>query len=109
MNGGTLNLELIPTDDILTFISKEKGNKKIIGFSLETENIIKNSKAKLKNKNLDLIIANNPSEEGAGFAHATNKVSIINSDGKVENLDLMSKKELSDIIVEKLSNMMDGN
>ncbi len=103
-----MKLELKPTDDILTVISKNKGNKKIIGFSLETENIIKNSKAKLKNKNLDLIIANNPTEEGAGFAHDTNKVSIINSAGKVENLDLMSKKELSHIIVEKLSNLMIG-
>lgn len=107
-NWGVLKLELKPTDDILTLISKDKGNKKIIGFSLETENMIKNSKAKLKNKNLDLIIANDPTEEGAGFAHDTNKVSIINSAGKVENLDLMSKKELSRIIIDKLSTMLIG-
>ena len=108
-NWGTLKLELKPTDDILTLIGKDKGNKKIIGFSLETENMIKNSKAKLKNKNLDLIIANNPTEEGAGFGYDTNKVSMINSAGEVENFDLMSKKKLSRIIVDKLSNMMNGN
>ena len=107
-NMGTLKLELNPTDDILTLIGKDKGNKKIIGFSLETENMIKNSKAKLKNKNLDLIIANDPTEEGAGFGYETNKVSIINSAGKVENLDLMSKKELSRIIIDKLSTILIG-
>jgi len=108
-NGSKLSLELTPTEDILTIIGKQKGDKKVIGFSVETENMVRNSKAKLKKKNLDLVIANNPTENGAGFGHDTNKVSIINPDGEVEEIDLMSKKELSRIIVEKLSKIMNGN
>ena len=108
-NGEDLTLKLKRTEDILKTVKSLKKNKIVIGFSVETEKLTENSKSKLKEKGLDLIIANNPNENGAGFAHDTNKVSIIDSKGEIEELDLMSKQELSAIIIGKLSNLLNGS
>ena len=108
-NGEDLTLILKRTDDILKGLKKLKKNKIVIGFSVETEKLTENSKSKLKGKGLDLIIANNPNENGAGFAHDTNKVSIIDSKGEIEELDLMSKQELSSIVINKLSILLNGS
>jgi len=108
-NGEDLTLKLKRTEDILKTVEGLKKNKIVIGFSVETEKLTENSKSKLKEKGLDLIIANNPNENGAGFAHDTNKVSIIDSKGEIEELDLMSKQELSAIIIGKLSNLLNGS
>ena len=108
-NGEDLTLKLRRTEDILKTVKSLKKNKIVIGFSVETEKLTENSKSKLKEKGLDLIIANNPNENGAGFAHDTNKVSIIDSKGEIEELDLMSKQELSDVIIDKLSILLNGS
>ena len=108
-NGEDLTLILKRTDDILKGLKKLKKNKIVIGFSVETEKLTENSKSKLKEKGLDLIITNNPNENGAGFAHDTNKVSIIDSKGEIEELDLMSKQELSSIVINKLSILLNGS
>ena len=75
-----------------------------MGFSAETENLVENSKKKLKNKNADLIVANNISREGAGFGNDTNIVNIINSEGKETELPLMPKSEIGhkilDVVIE---------
>ena len=108
-NGSDLRLNLKRTDDILKAISGDKGDKIIVGFSVETENIIENSKLKLHEKSMDFIVVNNPKENGAAFGHDTNKVSIIDRKGSVEELELMSKGELSTLIIDKVSNLLSGS
>ena len=88
-------LELIKTNDILSYLGKNKKDHQVlVGFAMETENLIENATYKLINKNLDLIIANNLNDKGAGFGTDTNKVNIITKD-EVKDIELMSKDELS--------------
>ena len=74
----------------------------MIGFAVETENESKNALKKLKSKNLDLIVVNNPKENGAAFGTDTNKVQIIKKDGKINKLPLMSKGEVAKHIFDNL-------
>lgn len=99
----TLTLKLKSTPDILEEIGKRKGKKILVGFSLETEDEVKNAKTKLKEKNLDLIVVNNPKTPGAGFELDTNVVTIIDKKGKVQKLPLLTKKDLADKILDKIS------
>ena len=92
----TLNLKLEPTKDILLELGKIKRKEQIlIGFALETNDEIKNATKKLKNKNLDFIVLNSLNDENAGFKYSTNKISIIDSKGKVTSFDLKNKKEVA--------------
>jgi phosphopantothenoylcysteine decarboxylase / phosphopantothenate---cysteine ligase len=93
------NLSFSYTIDILNYLGKIKKNFKLIGFALETENEIINAKKKLKGKNLDLIVMNNPKIDGAGFGTDTNKVSLIGKNS-VEDLPLMSKYEVANSILD---------
>lgn len=102
----TLLLE--KTHDILFALGQQKGNKILVGFSLETENEIENSKAKLQKKNLDFIVVNNPLEEGAGFKGDTNKVAIVDK-GSVEELPLMSKDKVAHKILDKILQLLKDN
>lgn len=91
-----LILELKKTEDILKMLgSTKRKNQILVGFALETENEVENAKAKLKNKNLDLIVLNSLKDEGAGFEHDTNKVSFIDKDGKILHGKMKSKKEVA--------------
>ncbi len=94
-----LKLELIKNIDILKFLGEKKKDYKLYGFALETENGIENAKKKLKEKNLDLIILNNPLEEGAGFESETNVVTLIDKN-KVRRLSKMTKYEVGNIILD---------
>lgn len=89
-------LILQPTKDILNEISEIKKKQLLIGFSVETKDVIKNSKAKLIKKNLDLVVINNPMEEGAAFDADTNVVTIIHKNGKIESWPIMPKLEVAD-------------
>ena len=98
-------LELERTEDILAYIGKnKKPNQFVCGFSMETQNMLENSKAKLEKKNLDMICANSLKTEGAGFGGDTNVVTLITKDSVVE-LPKMSKEEVAekilDVIVER--------
>ncbi len=97
-----LNLKLRPTPDILKEIGRKKGKKILVGFAIETENEIKNAKLKLKEKNLDFIVVNNPNLQGAGFGVDTNIATIIDKKGRIEKLPLMSKKELAIKIIDRI-------
>lgn len=88
---GVLTLDLEPTRDILASLVKDKGDRLTIGFALETEKGDAHARAKLSQKHLDLICMNNPLEEGAGFEGDTNKVTIIDRQGRAESLPLMPK------------------
>lgn len=96
---GELLIELERTDDILKYLGEHKKNQFLCGFSMETENMIENSRAKLLNKNLDMVVANNLKQSGAGFGVDTNIVTIITNDG-VRELELMSKDDAASNIVD---------
>ncbi len=97
---GTKVLELIPTKDTLADLGKRKKSKQLlVGFALETENEIMNAKAKIKNKNLDLIILNSLNDKGAGFKSDTNKISIIDKYNKITKFELKSKDEVAQDII----------
>lgn len=98
----TLTIELEKTQDILASLGKNKQNQFLIGFALETENEIENAKLKIQKKNLDLIVLNSLQDEGAGFGKATNKITFINKDFKVEPMDLKSKELVANDIINKV-------
>lgn len=90
-----LNIELERTEDILGFLGAHKKEGQFLcGFSMETENMIENSRKKLTKKNLDLIVANNLKKEGAGFGTDTNVVTLLSEEDTVE-LPIMSKAEVA--------------
>ena len=95
-------IELEKTKDILASFGELKKNQFLIGFALETENEIENAKAKIKKKNLDLIVLNSLQDEGAGFGKPTNKVTFIDSAFHIEALDLKSKEAVADDILKKV-------
>ncbi len=84
---GKWTLELEPTDDILASLGGIKGERMIVGFALETDDVEKNALDKLKRKHCDLIVVNNPNEQGAAFAHDTNVVSIYSAAGRLYSSD----------------------
>lgn len=96
-----LTLELVKNPDIAVAVGKIKQNKKLVIFSAETEDLIANAKAKLQRKNADMVVANDVTQEGAGFNVDTNIVSIICGD-KVQNFDKMTKSEVAKVIVDNM-------
>jgi phosphopantothenoylcysteine decarboxylase/phosphopantothenate--cysteine ligase len=100
--GDALSLKLVRNPDILQELGSQKGARFLVGFAAETENLLENARKKMTNKNLDLIVANDLTQEGAGFAKETNKAYLIFRDGHVEELPLMLKSELSHLILERV-------
>ena len=94
-------LELVRNPDILAELGKIKGNKVLVGFAAETQEIRENAQKKIQKKNLDFIVANDVSEEKSGFGTETNRVNIYFKNGKFLELPLMSKKEVADIILDE--------
>ncbi len=104
-----MNIPLKRTKDILKYLGEHKPKKQIIcGFSMETENVISNSKNKLISKNCDMICANSIKTDGAGFGTDTNIVTLITSDN-TEQLEIMSKKEVANVILTRLKELSDRN
>ncbi|MDP2729381.1 MAG: bifunctional phosphopantothenoylcysteine decarboxylase/phosphopantothenate--cysteine ligase CoaBC [Dehalococcoidales bacterium] len=101
--GAELILELVRTPDILAEV---KGNFIRVGFAAESEHLLENARDKLKRKNLDLIIANDITAPDSGFDVDTNKVTLIDRDGKLEDLPLMSKREVADKILDRMVGMI---
>lgn len=96
-------IELEPTQDILkSTIPKRKKNSLIVGFALETNDGAKNARQKLKSKELDFVVLNDATETGAGFGVDTNRVTIIDRGGKEEALELMSKSDVAEIILDRV-------
>lgn len=99
----SMTLGLTKTVDIAAALGKEKKEGQfIVGFALETENGLANAKEKIEKKNFDLIVLNSLKDEGAGFGHDTNKVTIIDKKGAQKNFDLKSKKEVARDIVNEI-------
>ncbi|MDY6800228.1 MAG: bifunctional phosphopantothenoylcysteine decarboxylase/phosphopantothenate--cysteine ligase CoaBC [Bacteroidota bacterium] len=98
---------LEPNKDIAAYLGKiKKKNQIIVGFALETNDEIENAKQKINTKNLDFIVLNSLKDKGAGFGVNTNKITIIDEAGKVDNFDLKSKKEVAADIVKKLISLL---
>jgi len=90
------SIELKKTTDILASLGKEKrDNQTLVGFALETNNELAHAKDKLQRKNLDFIVLNSMQDKGAGFAHNTNKITVINRAGEIISYDLKSKDEVA--------------
>ncbi|MEG0486111.1 MAG: phosphopantothenoylcysteine decarboxylase, partial [Oscillospiraceae bacterium] len=101
-----LSFKVKRTKDILAYLGEHKTKSQFLcGFSMETENLVENSRKKLVNKNLDMIVANNLKTAGAGFGTDTNAVTIISA-SSAEELPLMSKekvaKEIADRIIKRI-------
>jgi phosphopantothenoylcysteine decarboxylase/phosphopantothenate--cysteine ligase len=103
-----LSLKLERNLDILAEIGKIKGKRVIVGFAMETQNLLANAREKLRKKNLDFIIANDLGDEGAGFQTDTNIITIIDTQGKAEALPKMTKLEAADIILDRIQAMISG-
>ena len=110
--GKGLTLDLAPTEDFLVTLGRDKGDRVVVGFAMETENGVANARKKLESKHLDLIVLNDLTVEGAGFGVDTNVVTLIDRDGSVSDLPKLSKAEVADHILdrikEKLRQTADG-
>ena len=99
---GDMAIELERTDDILKWLGEYKKDSQFLcGFSMETEHMLENSRAKLKKKNLDMIVANNLKVAGAGFGTDTNVVTMIRENREIE-LPIMSKEEVAGAILDEI-------
>ncbi len=104
-NGRNLNIELVENPDIAFELGQKKTEKqRIVGFALETENLRKNAKEKLIRKNFDLIVMNQANDTDSGFAHDTNRISILDRYNNLTEFELKSKEELAFDILESIRN-----
>jgi phosphopantothenoylcysteine decarboxylase / phosphopantothenate---cysteine ligase len=101
-NDGNLTVHLEPTVDILQDVANAKGDKFIVGFAAETTDVGQNARKKLTAKNVDLIVANDVTAEGAGFDHNTNVVSLYFRDGRDVALPKMSKIEVAQRVLHEI-------
>ena len=99
-------LALERTKDILEELGKKKGNRILVGFAAETEDVTENAKKKLLEKNLDLIVVNDVTKPGAGFRSDTNQVKILYPSGQVKDLPLMTKEEVSQFILDDVVKLL---
>jgi phosphopantothenoylcysteine decarboxylase/phosphopantothenate--cysteine ligase len=99
---GRLNLELEPTVDILADAARGKGDRVLIGFAAETENVAEHARGKLEFKQADLIVANDVTAEGAGFDHDTNVITLYSRDGSEKAFPRMPKIDAAHRILDQL-------
>ncbi len=104
------SIEVEPTRDILKEVAALRKSmpklRCVVGFAAESEDLLQNARSKLKKKNLNLIVANDISASDAGFGVDTNRVILIEPDGKAESLPLMTKREVAESILEKVAQML---
>jgi phosphopantothenoylcysteine decarboxylase/phosphopantothenate--cysteine ligase len=103
---GDVSLRLARTPDILSVVAVRWAGsgtpRVVVGFAAESEDLIENARAKLKAKNLDLIVANDITAPDAGFASETNRVVIVDREGGVEELPLMSKAAVAEAVLDRI-------
>jgi phosphopantothenoylcysteine decarboxylase/phosphopantothenate--cysteine ligase len=100
-----LRLELVKTHDILKTLGEYKGERFLIGFAAETERLVENARTKLAAKHLDLIVANDLTQEGVGFEEDTNAAILLDAAGGQEEVPLVSKRELADRVWNKFAEL----
>ncbi len=97
---------LEPTPDILAEVGQRKGRQILVGFAAETDELVQNARKKLQRKNLDLMVANDVSQPGAGFDSDTNVVKILDAQGGVEELPLQTKRSVADRILDRVVELL---
>lgn len=103
------SLALAPTTDILASTrALRRAGSVVVGFALETDDIMESARAKLVAKDLDLIVVNDAREEGAGFGVDTNRVVLLSREGDEQTVPLMLKTELADVILDRVEELLDG-
>jgi phosphopantothenoylcysteine decarboxylase / phosphopantothenate---cysteine ligase len=93
-----LSLELDPTPDILAEVGKNKGDRLLVGFAAETENLVREARRKMESKNCDMVVSNLVNQEGAGFESDSNEVVLVTRSGPVVELPRASKRDIADQI-----------
>ena len=106
---GDAVIELERTTDILATLGELKKHQTLVGFAAETEKVEEYAKGKLERKNLDLIVANNITEAGAGFKGDTNKVTIYKKNGDTIELPIMTKREVAEQLLTEIINYEQGS
>lgn len=104
-----LSIELVKTTDVLQTLGSQKKHQILVGFALETDNVIEYAKEKITKKNLDFIVANSAIEAGAGFGVDTNKITIIDKHNNLHNFELKSKQDVAKDIVNFTLNYIKDN
>lgn len=106
----SLNLELVKNPDILSELASKKAMPRclLVGFAAETEDLLTHAKKKMKSKALDMIVANDVSGEDAGFETDTNRVKIVYKDGQVEDVPLMTKTEVADVLLDRIKTIWES-
>lgn len=99
-------LELVETPDILSRLAQAKGDRLLIGFAAETDHLLENARDKLRRKNLDLIVANDVTDEGAGFAVDTNRITILDRSGAEDPLPLLTKDRAAEAILDRVASLL---
>jgi phosphopantothenoylcysteine decarboxylase/phosphopantothenate--cysteine ligase len=94
-----LTIKLIKNPDILQWAGKNKAKQVVVGFALETNNLEANAKKKLERKKLNFIVMNTLQDDGAGFGHDTNKISILDDRNNVESFELKTKDAVARDII----------
>jgi phosphopantothenoylcysteine decarboxylase/phosphopantothenate--cysteine ligase len=103
-NGNPLVLDLEPTRDILAAVASDRGDRIVVGFAAETENLIENAKKKLVEKKADLIVANDVTAPESGFDVDTNRICLVSAEGVIEE-PLMTKREAAERVIEAALNL----
>ena len=103
-----LSIELCRNKDVAQELGKIKGDKVLVGFAAETNDVLENATKKIKKKNLDFIVANDLTMQGAGFSTETNIVKIIEADGRIDEYPKLLKSEVGDIILDKVRDILEN-
>jgi phosphopantothenoylcysteine decarboxylase/phosphopantothenate--cysteine ligase len=103
---GLPEIVLEPTPDILAEVGRRKEQRILVGFAAETQDLVGNGKKKLREKRLDLLVANDVSQPGAGFDADTNIVKILDAAGGVEELPLLSKRDVARRILDRVAALL---
>lgn len=101
-----LLIKMVRNPDILLELGKRKKHQILVGFAAETEDLVEHASEKLRRKNLDLIVANDVSQEGTGFHHDTNQVMVIHQNGEIIELPLAKKEVIAEEIIRQIAAMV---
>lgn len=107
-NEGAMTIRLERNPDIISEIGRAKGSRIVVGFSMESDHLIENTRTKLMGKGMDFIVANDLTEPGAGFRTDTNIIRIMDRDGAVETFPLMNKREVAGVILDRVKKIRDA-
>lgn len=105
LSDGKMTIDLVENKDIAKEMGKIKSHQITVGFAAESQNEVENGKKKLKAKNFDMIVINNIKRKDAGFKSTTNEVTIIDKNENIENVELMEKEKLANIILDKVKDL----